>query len=117
MGEMSKRIGDLGEDIATKYLENLRYRIIERNFRSQQGEIDIVGFDGEVLAFIEVKCYSFRSYSTPNFAIRKNKREGIIHAARTYLYKKRIVDRSCRFDVLTIYWDEGGGRKVELIKL
>ena len=52
-----KIIGDLGEDIALKYLENLGYTLIERNYRGKQtrGEIDLVMTKGVVIVFIEVK--------------------------------------------------------------
>jgi putative endonuclease len=116
MGRQSKQIGQFGEDIAANYLRGLGYVIFERNFRSTQGEVDIIAEDGEVLVFVEVKNYSFRSLGSPYAAVNKNKRENIIHAARTYLYKRKITDKTCRFDVLTICWDESGGRKIELIK-
>ena len=116
MGKLSKSLGNLGEDMAVKYLNENGYRVLDRNFRSNQGEIDIIAEDGDVLSFVEVKNYSFRSYGCPLGAVRKSKRENIIHAARTYLYKKNIKDRSCRFDVLSIYWKSIEERTIELIK-
>ncbi len=116
MGKESKDIGNLGEDMAASYLAEAGYRIIDRNFHSHQGEIDIVAEDGDVLVFIEVKNYSFRSFGPPCSAIRKSKKENIIQTARYYLHRNRITDRSCRFDVLTIYWDSLRERKVDLIK-
>jgi putative endonuclease len=116
VGKLSKDLGNLGESIAVRHLSEIGYKVLERNFRSNQGEIDIIAEDGEVLSFVEVKNYSFRSYGTPLGAVRKSKRENIIHAARTYLYKKNIKDKSCRFDVLSIYWESRGERKIELIK-
>jgi len=103
MTRTSVDIGRTGENIAADYLESNGYKVIERNFRSQQGEVDIIARDGEFLVFIEVKNYSFRSIGTPLGAVRKSKRESIIHAARTYLYKNNIKDTNCRFDVLSIY--------------
>lgn len=103
MTKASVDIGRTGEDIAAQYLTNKGYLIIERNFRSQQGEVDIIARDGEFLVFIEVKNYSFRSIGTPLGAVRKSKRESIIHAARTYLFKNKIKGINCRFDVLSIY--------------
>lgn len=103
MARTSVDIGKTGEETAVEYLKNKGYQIIERNFRSQQGEVDIIARDGEFLVFIEVKNYSFRSIGTPLGAVRRSKRESIIHAARTYLYKNNIRDTNCRFDVLSIY--------------
>jgi len=116
MGELSKKLGILGEDIAANHLAGLGYKVIDRNFRSLHGEVDIVAEDGETLVFIEVKNYSFRSYGSPYSAIVRSKKESIVHAARTYLYRNRVADKACRFDVMAIYWDVEGGRKIELIK-
>lgn len=116
MGIESYKQGVKGEEIAERYLIQQGYEILERNFHSQQGEIDIVARDGEFLVFVEVKNYSFRSYGTPVGAVRKSKRQSIIHAAETYLYKKNIRNTYCRFDVLTIYRRSDGSRAMELYK-
>ncbi len=116
MGKESKEIGKIGEDLAIKYLEKQGYKILERNFHSQQGEIDIVAKDGEFLVFVEVKNYSYRSLGCPLGAIKKNKKESIIHAARTYLYKNSIKNINCRFDVVSIYQRCDEDRAIELIK-
>ena len=54
---LQHEIGKIGEDLATKYLENLGYTIMERNFVANQGEIDIIARDNakEELVFVEVK--------------------------------------------------------------
>ena len=116
MGKESKDLGNSGEDDACNYLKGLGFKIIERNFRSQQGEIDIIARDREFLVFIEVKNYSFRSYGSPLGAIGKNKRKAIIHAAQTYLYKNTIKDTNCRFDVVTIYHKNNGDCAIDHIK-
>ena len=106
----------MGEDTAIKYLESQGYQIVERNFHSSQGEIDIIAKDKDFLVFVEVKNYSFRSLGTPFGALRKAKRESLIHAAQTYLYKKEIKDTNCRFDVVAIYRNQYGSRKIELLR-
>lgn len=102
MNRESVDIGSRGEDIAVQYLRGKGYIILERNFHSQQGEIDIIARDADHLVFVEVKNYSFRSIGSPLGAIRKAKKDSIIHAARTYLYKNNIRGINCRFDVLSI---------------
>lgn len=116
MGKESKEIGTSGEERSCRYLEQNGFVILERNYHSQQGEIDIIAKDGEFLVFIEVKNYSFRSYGSPLGAIGKSKRQSIIHAAQTYLYKKNIKDTNCRFDVLTIHRKFNGSCVIEHIK-
>lgn len=116
MGLESYRQGIKGEEIAEKYLQEQGYQILEKNFHSQQGEVDIIAKDGEFLVFVEVKNYSFRNLGSPLGALRKSKRESIVHAAQTYLYKNSIKDTYCRFDVLTIYRRMDGSRAIELYK-
>jgi len=113
MGLESYEAGREGEDAAVVYLRQNGYRILERNFRSQQGEVDIIAREGEFLVFVEVKNYSFRSRGTPAGAVRQNKKQSIIHAAQTYLYKGRIGDTFCRFDVITLYRRPDGSRAIE----
>lgn len=112
MSRKSLEIGKTGEELAAQYLRGKGYIILERNFHSQQGEVDIIAKDGNFLVFVEVKNYSFRSMGSPLGAVRRSKRESIIHAARTYLYKNNIKGINCRFDVLSIY----NMSKYELIK-
>jgi putative endonuclease len=116
MGMESYQLGIEGEVFAQEYLRSNGYEIIEKNFRCQQGEIDIVARQAEFLVFVEVKNYSFHSLNSPLSAIVKNKQENIIHAARVYLYKNRIKNTNCRFDVLTIYRRPDGSRAVELFR-
>jgi len=116
MSQESHNLGIRGEDRACQYLEQRGFKILERNFHSQQGEIDIIAQDGEFLVFIEVKNYSFRSLGSPLGSVRKSKKESIIHAAQTYLYKNHIHDKNCRFDVLAFYRRSDGSYAVEHIK-
>ncbi len=112
----SYQAGCKGEEIAAEYLINLGFKILDRNFHSQQGEIDLIARDKNTLVFVEVKNYSFRSYGSAVGAVRKGKRESIIHAARTYLFKNNLKDVNCRFDVLTIFRKRTGSQVIELYK-
>lgn len=116
MGLESYKLGKKGEEIAEEYLLQKNYQILEKNFRSQQGEIDIIARDGEFLVFIEVKNYSFRSYGSPVGAVRKSKKQSIIHAAQTYLYKNDIKNIYCRFDVIAIFCKYDSSRIIEHYK-
>ncbi len=112
----NKEIGNWGEEIAVQFLKSQGYQIIERNFRSSQGEIDIIAQDGIFLVFVEVKNYSFNNLGSPFGALRKSKRESLVHAAQTYLFKKDIKNTYCRFDVLAIYRPRHGEAKIDLLK-
>jgi len=113
MGRESYQQGIAGEKLAEKYLQNLGYEILERNFHSSQGEIDLIAKDRDCLVFVEVKNYSYRSFGSPVGAVGKTKKKSIIHAAETYLYKNMIRDVYSRFDVVTIYRRYSGQRLIE----
>ena len=113
MGQESKKIGDSGEAVACEYLKELGWEIIERNFRSNKGEVDIIAKDRGLLVFVEVKNYSHRSFYLPSFSIDRNKKECIIKTAKYYLYKNRISGVNCRFDAITIYKSFDGRSKTE----
>ena len=116
MGKLSHQRGIEGEEIAVKYLQDKGFEVIERNFHSQQGEIDIIARDGQFLVFVEVKNYSLRSYGSPVGAVGRNKKKSIIHAAQTYLYKENIKNIYSRFDVITIFRKYNGQLIIEHYK-
>ncbi len=98
--------GKAGEDAAVDYLLKKGYRILDRNFRFDRGEIDIVAEDGDVLVFIEVKARSTHAFGEPEEAVTPRKRAQIVKTAEGYLFSRSIEDRECRFDVVAI--DLGG---------
>ncbi|NQU16920.1 MAG: YraN family protein [Candidatus Saganbacteria bacterium] len=113
MGMDSYEKGKIGEEIARVYLEGRGFRIVEHNFHSQQGEVDLIAYHKSFLVFIEVKNYSYKSWGSPFGSITKNKRRSIIHAARTYLYRNKIKNINSRFDVLSIYHKRDGSHQID----
>ncbi len=81
--------GKTGEELASKYIEKQGYKIVERNFRCRQGEIDIIAEDKQELVFIEVKTRTNLSYGFPAEAVNYVKQKHINKATKYYLYKKR----------------------------
>jgi putative endonuclease len=116
MSSDSNFIGQRGEDVSVAYLEGNGYKVVQRNFRSTHGEIDIIAKDGDVLAFVEVKAYKGDSWRTPFAAITKMKQKSIVSTARMYLYLQKIQDVDCRFDVLAVNWQPDGPPKFDLLK-
>lgn len=84
------RLGALGERLAAEHLARRGYRIIERNYRTRWGELDIVAYDGRTLAFCEVKTrrVGFR-LGTPLEAIHPRKRRQVRKMARSWLTERR----------------------------
>lgn len=95
-------LGKKGEEIACKALEKEGYRIIEKNFRCRQGEIDIIAEAKGILCFIEVKARSSEKFGLPEEAVRKWKQKKLLTVAVIYLEQKKIKARDMRFDVVSV---------------
>lgn len=100
-----KEIGELGENLAVKYLRKKGYRVLERNLRNKGGEIDIVAEVNDTVIFIEVKTRSPRSLATPESAIDFEKQKRIRKTAKMYL-TGYFNPSPIRFDTITILLDD-----------
>ena len=107
--------GAAGEDYAVRYLQTLGYRIVQRNYRTRIGEIDIIAREGDVLVFVEVKTRTGRNFGLPQSAVDARKQLKITRVAMTYLSKKRETTAFCRFDIVAVQ-KEGKDFKIELIR-
>ena len=94
--------GTIGENLAVDYLKKKGYRIFQRNYRFEHGEIDIVAEDGNALVFVEVKARRSKQFGEPEDAVTPRKREKIRSTANGYLFENNIDDKECRFDVVAI---------------
>lgn len=98
-----QKLGRYGEDVATRFLLQKDYKIIERNFRCKQGEIDIIAKDKERLVFVEVKTRSNFNFGMPIEAVDRNKINHILKSASVYLKLRNIKNTFIRFDVIEVY--------------
>lgn len=96
-------IGNLGEDVSAKFLIDMGYEILERNFHSNYGEIDIIAKNEKYIIFVEVKTRSYIFFGTPIEAVNKDKQRKIYKTARYYLYKNNLLNSFIRFDVIEVY--------------
>lgn len=97
-------LGKKGEELTCFYLESLGYRILKRNFRYTNGEIDIIAEDNGELVFIEVKTRSNNRYGEPSESITKIKKKHLYRTAQLYLKINCMEGRYTRFDVVEIYF-------------
>jgi putative endonuclease len=97
-----KVLGNRGEEIAAKYLEEQGYKILARNYRCLLGEIDIIACDNEDLVFIEVKTRTNLAFGLPQESITRSKQFRIRKIALHYLAEKRPLYSKYRFDVVSI---------------
>jgi len=95
-------IGKFGEDIASKYLQEKGYKIIERNYRTFLGEIDIISEYKGTIIFVEVKTRRSDRFGYPEEAINLNKQRKIIKNALCYLAKFNLWAKKYCFDVILI---------------
>ncbi len=99
--------GRVGEDMAAEYLQKCGLRIIERNYRFERGEIDIIAEEGDDLVFVEVKARRNDEFGSPEEAVSEEKQEKIYKIADGYLFERNLDDRPCRFDVVAIEFRNG----------
>ena len=98
-------LGKLGEELAVEELERRGYAITARRYRTPCGEIDIVCDHSGVLVFVEVKTRADAEFGTAAEAVTLRKQRQLTRMACDYLARERIVDRPCRFDVVTVMLD------------
>jgi len=109
----TKNIGDRGERISVAYLESQGYRIIERQYRFERAEVDLICFEpsenyaeGGDLVFVEVKTRTGLGFGRPEEAVTEEKKRNLIKAAEAYLHENRMDGMPCRFDVVAIILGE-----------
>ncbi len=95
-------LGRRGESIASVYLEHKGYAILDRNWRTPYGEIDLIASKDEVVAFIEVKTRSSASLGPPEISITRKKSEHMVHAAEYYIQQHPDQDGDWRIDLISI---------------
>ena len=100
----SKDIGQNGETITLNYLLNKNYFLLEKNYHSRYGEIDIIVENEKYIVFVEVKTRNSRSISRGVESVDRKKREKIIKTAFEYILKNE-KDKQPRFDVSEILVD------------
>ena len=108
-------LGKRGEQLAVGHLRRKGYRILDRNFHTRRGEIDIVAMQGNQIVFVEVKTARGKTYGPPRGWVDYRKQARLIHAAVVYLAMKRIQDTDCRFDVIAIELDRSRPRLTHII--
>jgi putative endonuclease len=102
-----RKQGAAGEDLAVRYLQKKGLKILQRNYRFERGEIDIVAEDGDELVFVEVKARRSNAFGAPEDAVTEEKQKQIYDVADGYLFEHDVDDRPCRFDVVAIEFRNG----------
>ena len=95
--------GKLGEQVALNYLTEKGYNVLETNYRNKIGEVDIIAYDNDILAFIEVKTRMGNDYGYAYESVNSRKQKKIANTSLMYIQKNKLYDVQVRFDVIEVY--------------
>ena len=100
-------LGRRGEDIAQRFLQRAGITIVDRNYRmaSGAGELDLIGWEGDTLVFVEVKTRQTDAHGAPDRAIGPRKQFLVVRAAREYARHAEVPWQKVRFDVVSIVFN------------
>lgn len=115
MSDHRQSLGQTGEAIALKHLKRCGYKILQTNYRTKLGEIDIIARQKKTFVFVEVKTRQSDHFGNPKAAVTRQKQRTISMVALTYLKKINQSDSKARFDVVAISY-AGSRPKVEIVQ-
>jgi putative endonuclease len=102
MSKAKQSLGRLGESLAAENMQKQGYRIVIRNFRTKEGEIDLIVTKGDLLVIVEVKSRSSTLFGEGFEAVTLTKQKRLKRLAAAYLKECSILYRIVRFDVISI---------------
>lgn len=112
----SKEKGNIGEAAALRHLIKNGYSILDKNFRTRYGEIDIIGREDGYIAFVEVKTRKDFVMGLPCEAVNINKQHRIARMALLYIAINKLYDCNFRFDIVEIVLKEDKVKYLRLLK-
>lgn len=108
--------GRRGETLAYWFLRRSGYNMVARNRRLRSGEMDLIGWEGPVLAFVEVKTRTSDEAGPPETAVSRAQQQRIARAAEEYMRRLKRRPAAFRFDVASVSWDDREGFQVRLVR-
>ncbi|HHT9133515.1 MAG TPA: YraN family protein [Candidatus Avalokitesvara rifleensis] len=112
-----RALGLEGERVASEFLKKQGYKILQRNYKPGTSEIDIIGYDKGIIAFLEVKTGLSRRYGPPEVRVTETKKRRIYKAAQKYIKERHLSGHQFRFDVVSVLFDPGtNAPEVKLVK-
>jgi putative endonuclease len=112
----SRNFGRNCEAMAAEFLIQQGYRILEQNYRTSRGEIDLIAYDGPTLVFVEVKARRGKSFGEPHWAIDGRKQTRLGRLAAHFLHRHRLWEKECRFDLVFIQVEGKQTPEIQLLK-
>ena len=108
-------LGAAGERAAARFLRRAGLRIIEKNFRTAVGEIDLVAIDADTIVFVEVKTLRSDEAADPEGKVDRRKQDKLVRVARDWLARHRYPDRAYRFDAVSVVMPAKGEPEIRHI--
>jgi len=115
MLNIRQKFGEKSESIAVSYLKKQGYKILEQNYRTKLGEIDIIAKEKGTIAFIEVKARKSKNFGNPKWAVTPKKQRKISMVALQYLKTTMQSNVKARFDVVSIISSQDNP-SIEIVK-
>lgn len=109
-------LGLAGEQFAEKHLRGLGYKCIARRYRAVVGELDLVFLEGKTVVFVEVKTQQSDKIIDPESRVTKTKQAALLKVARWFLREKKLEERPCRFDVVSVILGGDGKPQIRHIE-
>lgn len=99
--------------MAERFLRRQGYKLIKRNYRIRQGEIDLIMRDGETLVFVEVKTRQSEDFIATEQVVNYAKQQHLRRAAQMYIHQHKSHRQPCRFDVVVVIVNRGHDGQVK----
>jgi putative endonuclease len=99
--------GTRSERAAERFLRGLGFRILVRNYRCPDGELDLIALDGRCVVFVEVRSTGGDDVERPAASVDSNKQRRLTNLALRFLQEHRLLGQAARFDVLAVGWPPG----------
>lgn len=104
-GDRRKEVGQAGENAACKYLTGKGWTILDRNWTTRFGELDLIARDGEQLVIVEVRSTSGEQFGLGFQSVDFRKQQKVRRLALAYIQQKRLANLPLRFDVVSVLLD------------
>ncbi|HEX2894826.1 MAG TPA: YraN family protein [Marmoricola sp.] len=115
-GRQNGALGAYGERVAARHLVESGLVLLDRNWRCEAGEIDLVLRDGDVLVFCEVKTRTSTAYGHPLEAVDDAKTERLVRLAARWIEEHSVAAPDVRFDVVAVLTSLRGAAQVEHVR-
>jgi putative endonuclease len=99
------QLGNWGEELAGRFLEERGYCILDTNYRSRYGEVDIVAQDGEELVFVEVRTRHKGGFGAPEESLSPAKMRRLVTTCEDYLQRRSVENTDWRIDLVCVHLD------------